>query len=558
MNKKLKFLILILLGVIGINSIGQYVYKRFDLTSDKRYTLSNNSKELIKDADRPLIIDVFLTGEIPSEFRVLQNETRQLIEEFQISNSNIKVNYIDPLEDEATRERNIQELTKSGLEPYVNSRKTSGKVTQELLFPWAFASYQDQTVAISLMKRSITEDLPTQISNSVQHLEYAFADGFKKILKPKSKKIAVLKGNGQLEDIYIADFLKTLQDYYNIAPFTLDSVSSNPQKTLDNLKNFDLVISAKPTEAFSEMEKLVLDQYLVSGGKSIWLTESIVMDKDSLYNDSGSSTSIIRDLNLNDFFFKYGVRINPSLVKDLYSAPITLAIGEGSQSQFQPVQWQYSPLASSNKTHPITKNLELVKFDFASPIDTLKNNIKKTILLQSSTQTKLEGPLQTIALETVTQPPIQEEYKEGQQNLAVLLEGSFKSCYSNRVLPFAVDNYLEQATKPTQFVVVSDGDIIKNEVSRSGPLELGFDRFTGRSFGNKEFLLNTVNYMMDDDGLINIRNKDISVAYLDSDKIESQKNQWQLVNILVPLLILGLFGFLFQFLRRKKYASKSA
>ena len=273
---------IVLVVIVGITFISSLAYTRIDLTKDGRYTVSESFKSLLSEAKYPLIIDVFLTGNTPTEFRLLRDEPEQLIEEFNVLNDLVIVNYIDPLEDEENRERNIEELTKSGLEPYVNSTMVSGKASQELVFPWAFASYENQTVAIPLMKRSITEDLEAQMGNSVQQLEYAFADGFRKILKPKSKKIAILKGNGQLEDLYIADFLKTLQPYYNLAPFTLDSVSSKPQNTLDNLRSYDLLISAKPSIAFSEEEKLVLDQYILSGGKSIWLTESMIMDKDRL------------------------------------------------------------------------------------------------------------------------------------------------------------------------------------------------------------------------------------------------------------------------------------
>ncbi|MTE25933.1 gliding motility-associated ABC transporter substrate-binding protein GldG [Winogradskyella ouciana] len=551
-NKTLIYILGVIVGLIAINAISSKVYGRFDLTKDKRYTLSDASKNLITDIDSPLIIDVFLEGEFPSEFRVLQTEVRQIIEEFQLETNNIRVNYIDPIEDEATRERNIEELTKSGLEPYVNTDNSTGKVTQEIIFPWAFASYKDQTIKIPLLKKSITQGLQEQINNSVQALEYAFADGFSKLVNPKSQKIAILKGNGELGDIYIADFLKTIQPYYNIAPFTLDSVASNPQGTLDNLRQYDLIVAAKPSEAFSENEKLVLDQYTMHGGKSLWLTESVIMDKDSLYNDSGSAVSIMRDLNLNDFFFKYGVRVNPSLVKDLFSAPIMLAIGEGSQAQLQPIQWQYSPLAASNPNHPISKNLNLVKYDFASPMDTLKNQVKKTILLQSSPNSKLEGAPTNISLADVTKSPDESTYKAGPQNLAVLLEGEFTSVYDKRVLPFKVKEF-KSTSNTTKMVVISDGDVIKNEVIRNRPQELGFDQLTGKAFGNKEFLLNTVNYLLDDTGLINIRTKEISIAYLDSDKVKESKGKWQLINIALPLVLLALFGFAFNYYRKKKY-----
>lgn len=551
-NKSLIYGIIIVIAVILINVISGVIYQRFDLTKDKRYTLSEASKSLISELDAPLIIDVFLEGDFPSEFRLLQTEVRQLLDEFSLQNNEVYINYINPIADESTRERNIEELTKSGLEPYVNTNNSNGKVTQELIFPWAFASYNDETVKIPLLKRSITQPLQEQITNSIQALEYAFADGFSKLLKPKSKKIAILKGNGELGDLYIADFLKTLQPYYNIAPFTLDSVASNPEGTLNKLIEYDLVIAAKPSVAFSENEKLILDQFTMNGGKSLWLTESVIMDKDSLYNDSGTSVSVLRDLNLNDFFFKYGIRVNPSLVKDLYSAPIMLAIGEGSQAQVQPIQWQYSPLAASNPEHPITTNLNLVKFDFVSPIDTLKNKISKTVLLQSSPKSKLEGVPTQIALANVTQSPDENTFNLGPQNLAVLLEGEFTSVYDKRVLPFKLRNFKSKGS-PSKIVVIADGDVIKNEVVRRKPQELGFDQLTGKAFGNKEFLLNTVNYLLDDTGLIKIRAKNIEIAYLNNELVAKDKTKWQLITIGLPILLLALFGFLFNYFRKKKY-----
>ncbi len=290
----------------------------------------------------------------------------------------------------------------------------------------------------------------------------------------------------------------------------------------------------------------------MNGGKSLWLTESVIMDQDSLRNSSNSGVSIMRDLNLNDFFFKYGVRVYPSLVKDLFSAPIMLAVGQGSQAQLQPIQWQYSPLAASNQNHPITKNLELVKYDFASPIDTLKNNIHKTILLQSSPRSRLEGAPTNISLADVTKQPDESLYTGGPQNLAVLLEGEFSSVYDKRVLPFKVENFKSKST-PTKMVVISDGDVVKNEVRKNRPQELGVD-YRGFKYGNKEFLLNTINYLLDDTGLINIRAKEISIAYLDSEKIKESKTKWQFINIALPLLLLALFGFIFNYLRKRKYA----
>jgi gliding-associated putative ABC transporter substrate-binding component GldG len=551
-KKNIIVIVITLAALVVVNVISSYLYKRFDLTQDQRYTLSNEALKTVKDVDFPLIIDVFLEGDFPSEFRRLRDETQQLLEEFAVYNSNVKFEFINPLADENTRNQNIQQLAQRGLQPFQINIKESGKTSQEVIIPWALASYNEQTVIVPLIKNKIGATDQELVNGSIQNLEYVFAEAFKKLVTPKQKKIAVLRGNGQLQDIYVADFLKKMSEHYFLAPFTLDSVASNPQKTLSDISNYDLILSAKPSESFSEEEKYVLDQYTMNGGKSLWLTESIVMDRDSLLNESGRGVAIMKELNLNDFFFKYGVRINPVIVNDLYSAPITLAIGEGSDSQFQPLQWPYSPLAASNPNHPITTNLDPVKFDFASQIDTLKNGVNKTILLRSSKLSKLQGVPSEINLDVVTQKPNPEDYKDSNQTLAVLLEGKFTSVYDKRVKPFKISED-KTISKVTKMIIISDGDVIKNEVVRNQPQELGFEFLTKRKFGNKEFLENAVNYLLNDDGLINLRTKEVKLAFLDSGKIEEQKTKWQFINIALPLILLGVFGFIFNYFRRKKY-----
>jgi ABC-2 type transport system permease protein len=555
-KKDYAIFLLLPLGLLVFNifSAKSGLYQRYDLTQDKRYTISDAALQIIDKVASPILVDVFLEGEdFPTEFRRLQAETKQLLEEFEAQNSNIKFHFINPIADEATRERSMQQLNDRGLIPMQLTVQESGKSSQAVIFPWALASHNGETVKIPLVKTKIGATQQELVTNSVQHLEYAFADGFSKLVNPKKRKVAILRGNNQLEDKYIFDFVKTIGDYYFIAPFTLDSVATSPQKTSKALNAFDLIISAKPTEAFTEKEKLVLDQFTMKGGKSLWLVDAVAIEKDSLYNPTGKGVATARNLNLTDFFFKYGVRINPSLVNDLYSAPITLASGQGSQSQFQQLPWYYSPLVNAESKHAITNNLNLVKFDFSNPIDTLKNNIDKTILLKSSGLTKLDGTPREVSLEMTQKEPDPKQYNKGSQNLAVLLEGEFTSVYNNRIKPFALENELNTSV-PTKMIVIADGDIIKNDVGRNGPEELGFDKWTGQTYGNKEFLLNAVNYLLDDDGLINIRTKEIAVAFLDPKKVASEKAKWQIVNILLPLVLLGVFGFIFNFFRRKKYA----
>ncbi|RAJ16391.1 gliding motility-associated ABC transporter substrate-binding protein GldG [Olleya aquimaris] len=554
LNNTIKHIGLLIIGLLLINILSNKVYKRFDLTLDQRFTLNPSALDIIKKVDSPVIIDVFLEGDdFPSEFRKLKTETKQLLEEFSAYNSNISFNFINPIEDDATRDQNIQQLNARGLTPMQLTVKENGKSSQAVIFPWALASYNNATVKIPLVKNTIGATQQQLVTNSVQHLEYAFADGLSKLVNPKRRKIAVLKGNGQLENRYIADYIKTLKDYYFIAPFTLDSVSKDAENTLQKLKGYDLIINAKPTVAFTEEEKYILDQYTMNGGKSLWLLEKVAMSKDSLYNDLGKNVAVPMDLNLTDFFFKYGVRINPLIVSSMYSAPITLASGEGSNSQFQSYPWTYSPLAKGNSNHPIVNNLDFLKFDFSNPIDTLKNGTTKTILLQTAPLTKLEGTPREISLDMVNDQLDPKSFNKGPQTLAVLLENTFTSVYKNRVKPVAISDNKDESV-PTKMVVVSDGDVIKNEVGRNGVEELGFDKYTGQTFGNKEFLVNVANFLLDDTGLINIRSKEIAVAFLNPEKITEEKTKWQLINILLPLLLLGVFGFAFNYFRKKKYA----
>jgi len=312
------------------------------------------------------------------------------------------------------------------------------------------------------------------------------------------------------------------------------------------------VINAKPSQAFSEKEKYVLDQFIMNGGKSLWLLESTIMEIDSLMNPTGSAVAIMQDLRLGDALFSYGVRVNPVIVNDLYSAPLVLASGEGNETQFTPYPWFYEPLTKSKSNHPIVKNIESVKFEFSNQIDTLRNNIKKTVLLQSSEKSKLEGIPKEIQLDIIRKKPDISSYNQGPQNLAVLLEGNFKSTYKNRIKPLKIEQHKDQS-QLTKIVVIADGDIIKNKTRKGQPLELGFDPYLNLKYGNKEFLLNTVNYLLDDSGLIEVRSKEINIPFLNIEKVVNTKVFWQIFNTLIPLVILGTFGFIFAWIRKKKY-----
>ena len=547
--------LVLLVVLILINLASSFLYERFDLTTDKRYTLSPASEEILEKVEAPIIVDVFLKGEFPPEFRRLQEETRQLLEELAAKNPNIIYNFIDPLEDGGDASAIATQFYEMGMTPARINVIENGRTSEAIVFPWAMANYRNRTVSIPLLKNQLGATTEDRVESSVQQLEYSFVDALSKLVTPRKKKIAVMRGNGELPDANIADFVKSIQEYYFIAPFTLDSVETTPEKTLSELNQYDLVIEAKPTRPYSEAEKFVLDQYLMQGGKQLWMLEHVAMETDSLFSPAGSAFALPRDLNLGDYFFKYGIRINPVLVKDIYSAPIVLARGSGNDTEFNPYPWFYFPLSASQKNHPVVNNLEAVKFEYASPIDTLANDLDKTVLLTSSPNSLLEGLPKEISLDQINQKPDLSLYDAGEQPLAVLLEGEFTSVYNNRIPPFKLEKQLNKST-PTQLLVISDGDIAKNELQRGQPMELGFDRFTGTTYGNKEFLLNAVNYMLDDTGLLNIRSKEVSIAFLDLQKADEERTFWQVVNLVLPLAVLGIFAGLFIFMRRRKYIKK--
>lgn len=538
--------------LVLINILSFYIYGRFDLTVDQRYTLSPAAEEIIGKAETPVIIDVFLKGDFPPEFRRLQEETRQLLEEFASENSNIKYNFIDPLEEGGDATEVATQFYEMGMTPARINVVENGRSSEAIIFPWAMANYKNKTLSIPLLKNQLGATTEDRVESSVQQLEYSFADALSRLVAPKKKKVAVMRGNGELPDAYIADFVKSIQEYYYTAAFTLDSVAADPEKTLAQLKEYDLIIEAKPTEPYTEAEKYVLDQYLMSGGKGLWMVEHVTMETDSLFSPTGSAFALPRDLNLGDLFFKYGIRVNPVLVKDIYSAPIVLARGSGNNTEFNPYPWFYFPLSESLSDHPIVNNIEAVRFEYASPIDTLANDLKKTILLTSSPSSLQEGLPKEISLDLINRKPDLAAFRQGEQPLAVLLEGEFTSVYKNRIPPFRLRSPLDKS-KETQLLIISDGDIAKNQLQQGKPLELGFDRYTGTTYGNKEFLLNAVNYLLDDTGLINIRSREVSIAFLDLQEAGENRSFWQLINLAVPLALLGIFAGLFLFFRRRKY-----
>uniref|UniRef100_UPI00404B4E78 gliding motility-associated ABC transporter substrate-binding protein GldG n=1 Tax=Flavobacterium sp. TaxID=239 RepID=UPI00404B4E78 len=555
-KKPLYTLLATLLFLVVLNVFNQFFYARFDLTLDKRYTLSESTKKIIDDIQEPLFFDVFLEGNFPGSIKKLQQETRQLLEEFEAQNSNINFQFVNPLADVENPDEIINAFYDRGMTPINITVEDRGKQSQEMIFPWAYAYSGKQSTKIGLLKNRLGATAEEKVISSVQHLEYALAKAIKTVTNEKSKKIAVLKGNQELEDSYIGDFALELRENYFIAPFTLDSVAQHPKETLDMLAEFDLALMAKPKERFTDAEKLVLDQFVMRGGKMIWLVETVNIEMDSLYNAYGSTLAFPIDLNLNDLFFKYGFRINPSMIKDVMATPISLATGEeGSQKQYAQYPWLYSPMIYPDINHPIVANMDGVKLEFSNPIDTLKNGIKKTVLLHASAYSKTVGTPAEVNLKMVNERPDKNEFLvPGNFPVAVLLEGNFSSVYKNRVLPFTIDKPITESPN-NKMIVVSDGDVIKNQLNQNGkPMELGYDKWTESYYANKEFLLNAVNYLLDDTGLINLRTKEVSLPLLDKDKVYEDYNQIQILTVGLPILMIMLFGIIFIYIRKKIYS----
>lgn len=542
-----------LLLLLVINYIAQQWHSRIDLTQDKRYTLSETTRKTLSQIQQPLVIDVLLKGNIPTEFKKLQTEAIQLLEEYTAANDHLIVNFVNPLEDEPNADAAIQNLINNGLQPLQIAQTEAGKSSVEYIFPWAVISDGKRVEKVRLFIDKLGTTDQERVQNSVQRLEYNLTDALHKFTVKKQKKIAILRSNGTLEDVYLYDFLKTAREYYFIAPFTLDSVATNAEKTLKDLEKFDLLLVAKPTSPFSDEQKQVIDQYIMNGGRVLWLIDQVNVSLEDMYKTGGVTMAMPLDLNLTDMFFQYGFRLNYTLINDLYFSEIVVATGDGSQSRYMNIPWVYNPMVLSSNNHLINSNLDAVRLQFANGIDTLKNGVKKTVLLSSSPFSKADGTPREISLRIDPKAMNKELYKKGNIPLAVLLEGEFKSMYKDRVRPLELK---ENATlsRPTKMIVVSDGDIIKNDFDSQHkmPLELGFDRWTSKYYDNKAFLQNAMNYLLDDTEFLTLRNKKVQLAFLDKEKVAESARAWQIKVFLYPLLALVIVMLLSGYFYRRK------
>ncbi len=543
--------------VILINVIGNYVFHRFDLTAEKRYSLSAATKKLLKELDDVVYFKVYLEGEFPVGFKRLRSETKEMLDEFRAyAGDNIQYTFINPSQNEDVNKNTevYEQLYKAGLLPTSLQVKTENGEQNQIIFPGALVTYHEKTFPLQLLKAQVALGEEEVLNGSIENLEFEFASTILKLTTKVKDKIAIIDGHGELNGKNLEDITKALEEYYVVERIRLSN-------QLFALRGFKAAIIAKPDSTFDEKDKYILDQFVMKGGRTLWLIDPVMASMDSLTKNN-VTLGLANPINLEDMIFKYGVRMNTNLVLDVQSAPIPVLAGyQGNQPQYKYYPWVYFPVAFPFCDHPIVKNLNAVKFEFASGIDTLNNKeIKKTILLASSQYSRSVNTPARIDLSILKKDPNPKEYYRKNIPLAVLLEGEFESVFKNRIAP-TVANAEEMAFKAqgvkTAMIIVSDGDVIKNQVqSSTGKVyPLGYDRYTQQQFGNKTFILNCMNYLLDDSGLIAVRTRDIQIRLLNKTVISDQKLKWQLICILSPILIVILYGLFSGWLRKKRYAS---
>lgn len=555
-QKDLLLLAMVFGILILLNFVGSFLFKRFDLTSEKRYTLSESTKKLIKNLDDVLYLKVYLQGDFNPSFTRLKNETKELLDEYSsYSEGNIVYEFINPLDNPNKEEtdRLEKQIYNKGIMPEQIVDKTSQKTSETLIWPGAIVSYKGKETVWQIFQKQIGIDQENSINNSVQELEYGLSNSIRKTLLVKKPEVLFIEGHDELDTIRGGDFMHALTEYYNVSRVNINH-------KLYALKGADAIVIAQPDSVFDEKDKFIIDQFIMHGGKALWLIDPVYTNRDTLIK-RGYTLGFKNDLNLDDILFKYGVRLNPVLVQDLQCSRIPINIGfKAGQPNFQLFPWMYNPLLLPTANHPIVKNLDLIKTEFIGTIDTLNTkNVKKTILLQSSRYTKTQPTPARVSLAMIKNKPNETQFQNSFQNIACLLEGNFESVYNNRISSVFMNDSaydFKSLSKPTRMIVISDGDIAKNEYQKSTGMiyPLGYDIYMKQQFANKTFLLNCMNYLLDDEGLLQLRSREVKLRLLDKKKIISQATKWKLTNVVYPLLGLIILGLLQFYIRKKKYS----
>ena len=433
-----------------------------------------------------------------------------------------------------------------GLPPEIVRENKNGNSKQSLIFPWLIINYGEKSEKIQLLQKQLGNNENEKIFRSLEQLEYKILDGIHKVILKEKKNIAILTSHETTKNIKITDLLQNLKPYYNLGSFDLKNQNVTPNKTLENLKRFDLLIISNPKNSFSQKEKYILDQYSLNEGKILWMINEVSMNRDSLFNNNGKAYAIEKKLNLEDYFFNLGIRIQKSLVKDVYCAPIVLANGQGNNTQYIPYPWPYYPL-SQPENFIIGKNLGPVLFQFVSPIDTLENQLSKTLLIKSSDFTKTSITPSTIELSEAIKEINPSEFKNKSKAFGYLIEGKQKSLFTNRIKPFNLETEINYGS--VRSIIFSDGNIAENQIDKGSPLSLGYDKWTNNYYSNKDLIINSIHYLVSNYKRLELRDKNLKINSLDKIKTEKYSSLWKWFMLVIPLLI-GLFsGFFIQYLR---------
>jgi len=561
----------IMLLIVAVSVISTFVFTRFDLTSEKRYTLSKSTKEMLKKMDDVVYIKVYLAGKgLPPDYAELATKTREFLDEMRAYSKNIEYEFIDPTKGREPHEMNAiyGELYKKGLNPEAIQSMEADGVNTRYVVPGAILSYRQKEVPIQLLDDDdrLLQNREEIIKYSIEKLEYNIGNTIRRATNQQPAKVAFLKGHGELKNIETLRAMFAIGNFYFVdtvvfnsrsSIFNIEITDSNSVDSKIKDNKYDLLIIAKPTEPFGNHEKYLLDQFVMRGGRLLWFIDPVNAEMDSL-SYYPEIACFARELNLEDIFFQYGIRMNTNLLQDLNAVQIPVPAGKvGGQMQYKYIPWYYFPIITPFIDHPIVKNLNVLRTEFVSSVDTIgvKNNLKKTVLLTTSANTKIVNTPTIVSLQTLKRRANMREFNKRYLPVAVLVEGEFSSLFSDLEGEDVAKLGVIHKSEPTKMIFVSDGDMIKNQLRQDNfAYPLGFDRFTGMAFGNKNFLLNAVNYLCDDQDILQVRSKDFKMRLLDKNKILKEKNLWQTLNLILPILVITVLGGIFVSIRRIKYA----
>ncbi len=553
---------------VGVIVLSSFAFKRFDLTEEKRHTLTPSSVDLLENLDDIVFVKVYLKGEYPAEFKQLEQAVRERLDEMKAyAGDNLDYEFINPSENNDPEQRNefYQYLQDSGLQ-YTNiTLRSKDGTSEKILFPGALITYRNETMPLQLLKSSERAVDPEMINNSVNNLEYEFSHILRRITTDKSPHIAIIQGHGESSLLETSDAQKLLEESYPVARVTIDgqlnslTIGAN-ESGKQRLNKYELIIISDPDSSFSDADRFMIDQYLMRGGKVIWAVDPLVANMDSL-RDSQQTMAINRDLGIDEMLFQYGVRLENNLLLDRNCARIGITTGMiGNQPQIEMFPWYFKPIIVPRNPHPIVSNIDPIVCEFVSSLDTIaRPGIKKTVLLRSSENTRILRSPVRINLGIVSINPDFGEKKRPYQPVAVLLEGRFSTAFKNRISPVYLEEGFEfrETSLPTSMLVIADGDIFQNRISADGKsyYTLGYDRYAKRKvFGNREFLINAVNYMLDEESLISVRSRSIKLRQLDSEMLLQKRSMIQTANVALPLLLIIVLGLTLNFVRNRKYS----